>query len=117
MSNNQPHYNNSHRSLQPSWWNDDCARAKYNKYKCLRRFRTTNQSSDLNLFHTTSNEFKSICKQAKLSFEKEKRQKLVNSSKSPKMFWNLIKSSRTDPSSIQREHVSYGEWYDYFKHY
>ena len=56
-----------------------------------------------------------MCKQAKLSFEKEKRQKLVNSSKSPKMFWNLIKSSRKDPTSIQREHVSNGEWYNYFQ--
>ena len=55
MSTNQPHCNNSHRSLQPSWWNDDCARAKYNKYKCLRRFRTTNQSSDLNLFQKARN--------------------------------------------------------------
>ena len=31
------------------------------------------------------------------------------------MFWNLIKCSRKDPTSIQREHVSNGEWYNYFQ--
>ena len=77
---------NGNNSSQPPWWNKECERAKHEKYRLLRLFRTTKDYSDLKRFQQARNIFKNNCKKSKLLYQNENRQNLKESCKDSKKF-------------------------------
>jgi len=47
---------------QPEWWDEVCTKAKYDKYHNLRRYRRTNSKHDLDIYLTSKNVFKNLCR-------------------------------------------------------
>ena len=78
-------------STQPDWWDYECKTAKVEKSKALRHFRITNYNQDLITYKTKKNRFKSLCMNKKAILAKKKRNELVSSRKSAKLFWKTIK--------------------------
>ena len=76
-----------------SWWDKDCSKAKYLKNNSLRHFRQTNSQHSLNSYLDRKKHYTYVCKVKKVNMQRQNRQKLVNSRKSPREFWNTLKGS------------------------
>ena len=101
------------RSLpsQPPWWDITCTDLKQKKYAALRRFRESNEISDLRKYKDQRNLFKHSCRLKKQPHQKHCKQKLMEASKDPKIFWKTVKVSQT-PST---PNISDSQWHDHFK--
>ena len=92
--------NQDHESTtDPAWWDRSCHEAKTSKYSLLRRFRITNNYSNLKRYVEVQNHFKSICSRKKAKFLLNKRQTLINSSNNPTDFWRVLRMSSENRST------------------
>ena len=98
-------------SVQPPWWDITCIELKQQKYSALRRFRKSNNTSDLRKYKDARNLFKHTCSLKKQQYEKGCKQKLMEASKDPKKFWKAVKVSQTPLNP----NISDSKWHDHFK--
>jgi len=106
--------NRSKNVTQPEWWDAECSNLKYEKYRALRKFRTTNTSGDFEQYKFNRNKFKRTCNTKQSELQRSKREQLCNNSNNPTKFWDLLKKanmSRNDSSDL----ISGDDWYDYFR--
>ena len=98
---------------QPSWWNNECRKAKATKYALLNTFRQTHTEEDRQNYLESKSIFKMLCRENK-RLEKEKlKQKLILKVDDPRLFWKTLKESRT-VASVQNN-ISAFDWYSHFK--
>jgi len=94
--------------------NGTCEQLKQLKYAALRRFRWTNKIQDFQSYIDKRKLFKKTCYVQKRRHQLNEKEKLINSSKNPKAFWQLLKNSQKKyESTIQC--ISPDSWRTYFQ--
>ena len=77
------------------WWDSACDRSKQYKYKMLRNFRSSGSGRDLALYITAKRNFKKICTNKKIDYQKCMRNKLIQERKNPNSFWKMLRCVTT----------------------
>ena len=98
---------------QPSWWNNDCRKAKANKYALLNIFRQTHTEQDRQNYLESKSMFKMLCREKKRLEKVKLEQKLILNVDDPRLFWRTLKESRT-VAPVQNN-ISAFDWYSHFK--
>ena len=80
----------------------------------LRRYRFTNDQSDLINYKVTRNQFKAICRRKKYLFQLSKRKSLSQACKDPSMFWSILKVSFDISRQPLTNPIPVREWIKYF---
>ena len=63
---------------QPEWWDDDCDRAKSNKFYLLGKFRHTNSALDFNHYKTAKSSLNRLVKLKDLNFKRQNEMSSLN---------------------------------------
>ena len=100
---------------QSPWWDEECQLAKVNKYSLLKKYRLSNDQTDLYVYKAAKSQFKNICRSKRLQFEKQKRIDLLNSTRNPKEYWKKIKRNCNKTKSSSENHINRDDWLNYFK--
>ena len=100
---------------QSPWWDQDCQVAKVNKYSLLKKYRLSNNQTDLFNYKAAKSQFKNICRANRLRYEKQKRIYLLNSNRNPKEYWKKIKSNCNKNKGGSEKHIKPEDWLNYFK--
>jgi hypothetical protein len=102
------------RIQQPKWFDTDCRTAKYKKIKSLRVFRRTRSDSNLQIYLSACNEFKTLCYLKQNKYRTKKLNELTDSSASPKSFWKFINSICGQRRTVNNS-ITLQEWQSYFE--
>ena len=101
---------------QPPWWDEDCERAKQNKYTQLKTFRRTNSHEDLQKYLDLKKDMKKLCKKKQTEHNERILKELndaCNDSNS-KSFWQKLKSLTANKANGSNG-ISPRAWYEYFR--
>ncbi len=99
---------------QPEWWDEVCTKAKYDKYHNLRRYRRTNSKHDLDIYLTSKNVFKNLCRAKCLSLKRQRRNLLIENNKNPRCFGKSIKHA-SDRENCNTNVIDADIWREYFE--
>jgi len=109
----QKNCNGKKIKLQPRWWTKECEQLKAEKHCKLKIFKMSNNPVDLNDYKTARSNFKNVCKNKKLKWKEQLKEKLVNTKSDPAVFWKTIKS--LNMNCMPSIEITAIEWLTYFE--
>ena len=116
MKVNYPVTNDSKvHNTQPRWFDNDCKKAKRDKWLALRTYRADRSLGSLTHFLTVKRNFKSLCQNKKACFQSQNIRKLESVIDNPKVFWRSFKLLGSQSDNKLKSCPSIDAFVTYFK--
>ena len=101
-------------SKNKPWFNDICKNLKAEKNKTLKQYRQSRTVEDLNRYKDARKYFKQRCRNAKVKYNNDRLESLIESSGSPKTFWRKLKMLSNKKASV-KNNITLEQWKVYFE--